>query len=1124
MPQKVPYLTPDPVKVAEWRKIFPNEDRFRIGLVWQGAPTHRDDHNRSCPLSEFLMLRDLADVDFCSLQIGTGAEQIHGVSESMVIADPSGQIQDFADTAAIIANLDLVISVDTAVAHLAGALGKPVWTVLPYVPEWRWLLGRDDTSWYPTMRLFRQTTPGDWMDVFHRLRDDLELLLDSADLLNQFGIIQLKSGSAGRADRLFSRAIACESDNAEFYCNRGVALDTQRLYEAAISCYQEAVSHKPDFINALFNMGNSYLSLNKPEEARACYERVIELNPDFVAAHLSLGEVEKNLRNFAQARRAFERAESIDPDCADALQGIAEVCQAEERYADAIEYYQLALGLRPGNVVVLNMMGAACQSIEQLDEAEECYRQALALTPHKLSLLNNLGAVLNAQGRLPEAVAVYRNLLEIDPDYADGHWNLSVALLALGSYSEGWREFEWRFKKANPVPLRNFPQPFWDGSRLDGKTILLHAEQGFGDTIQFSRYAPLVAQRGGEVVFECQDPALKGLLKSLGGVAEVVVAGEPLPHFDCHLPLMSLPLVFGTTIETIPHCVPYLAAQPADISGWKNRMGATAAFRVGLVWFGRQSQVLNRKRSCSLATFARLAAVPGVEFYSLQVGDGAQQLKECKPGFSVIDLTQHIKSFADTAAFVANLDLVITIDTAVAHLAGALGVPTWTLLTFSADWRWLCERADSPWYPSMRLFRQPSQGDWASVLDDVAVALHACVNGTDGERIEMTVHSNLRVGLAWAGRQDNPLNCKRSCPFSVLEQLFDLRGITFVNLQMDTAEGFDVKMIDMTDQIRDFEDTAALMANLDLVISIDTSVAHLAAATGRPTWVILPHVADWRWAPGHKTSPWYPDVELFRQSDFGDWDGVISEVARRLSECSGGQLQALQATSTDLKSTVSTERFELEQLLEIKQREVLCDNTFPDALLNLGATLALLGRDNEAVDVYRHVLELDPEHIAGHLNLAYSLLATGKYSEGWEHFEWRLKRLPPDLLPPWPMLHKNSLGKHPAGASIMVHCEQGYGDTIQFSRFLPLLAEAGYRVVVSCQPAVASLIESIPGVYKVVPHGDPLPLCDLQVLLLSLPWLFSVTCKSLPVTIPYLEPKEEKVKSWKEKLEKNSAA
>lgn len=1119
IPRNIPYLRPDPIKASEWQRIFPDEERFRIGLVWQGTPTHRDDHNRSCSLNEFLMLSDLVEADFYSLQIGTGSEQTHELPDRMTVIDATGQIQDFSDTAAMITNLDLVVSVDTAVAHLAGALGKPVWTLLPYVSEWRWMLGRDDTPWYPSMRLFRQTSPGDWKSVFRRLRNELESLLGSADLLNQLGINLLKSGSAGRAERAFSRATACDPDNAESYCNRGVTLDAQRRYEAAVACYQQALSCKPDFVNAMFNMGNSYISLSRLEEARACYERVIELNPNFLAAHLCLGEVGKNLQNFVLARTEFERAVSIDPCCADAFQGVAEICQAEERYEDAIVAYRRALALKPGSAAALNMMGTAYQSIEQLDEAEECYRQALALVPDQPTVLNNLAVVLNAQGRLEEAVTVYRHLLDVDPNYADGHWNLSVALLAMGVYPEGWREFEWRFRKANPVLSRPFYQPLWDGSALAGRTILLHAEQGFGDTLQFIRYVPLVAQRGGDVIIECQVPALKRLLLSLDGVTGVIVTGEPLPHFDCHLPLMSLPLVFGTTLETIPCQVPYLAADQQEVEIWRQRLGASGRFKVGLVWYAKQSQVLNRKRSCPIKFFSPLWMVKGVEFYTLQIGVGTEQLEDFAVSHEIIDLTCDIADFADTAALMTNLDLVIAIDTAVAHLAGAVGVKTWVLLPHVAEWRWLCGRLDSPWYPTMKLFRQPAQGDWPALMDDVAAALRDCIKGTGGNKREKPVHSELRVGLAWSGRQDNPLNCKRSCPFSALAPLFDLNGIIFVKLQIDSAEELDAKMIDLTSQIRDFEDTAALMANLDLIISIDTSVAHLAAATGRPTWVLLSHVADWRWASGRENIHWYPEVELFRQPDFGDWDGVIREVADRLSGLSGELMHKPQPEQPDSGFKTSAERCRLEQLLESKRLEARRNGASPDAHLDVGAALALLGRDAEAAQVFRHVLELDSEHVAGHLNLAYSLLAIGEYSDGWEHFEWRLRRLPPELLPPWPMLHKSTLGSHPAGSTVLVHCEQGYGDTILFSRFLPLLAEAGYQVIVSCQPPMAALVASVPGVSRVIPHGDPLPVCDLQTLLLSLPGLFSATLESLPVSIPYLVPGRRNLENWKKRLE-----
>lgn len=1120
IPGKVPYLSPDPVKVAEWQRIFPDERRFRIGLVWQGTPTHRDDHNRSCRLSEFLPLSGLAEVDFYSLQIGTGAEQIHDMPECMTVVDLTDRIQDFSDTAAMIANLDLVISVDTAVAHLAGALGKPVWNLLPYVPEWRWLLGRDDSPWYPTMRLFRQTAPGDWKNVFLGMREGLEQLLGSAGQLNRMGVIHLKSGSAGRAVYAFSRAVRCEPSLAESHCNLGVAHDTLQDYDSAIASYRNALACNPDSVSALFNLGNAYMSLARPEEARACYERVLGLKPDFLAAHLCLGEVGKIVRDFSLARAEFELAASIDPCCADAFQGIGEICQAEELYQDALDAYGRALELNPANTAVLNMMGTAYQSMEKLAEAECCYRQALTHTPDQPTVLNNLAVALNAMGRLEEAVEVYRRLLEVDPDYADGHWNLSVALLAMGAYLEGWQEFEWRFKKTGPVPMRTFSEPLWDGAELAGRTILLHSEQGFGDTIQFARYVSMVVRRGGTVILECQVAALKRLLSSLYGVTSVVAAGEPLPHFDCHLPLMSLPLVFGTSLDTIPCHVPYLFADPRDVEVWRRRMGTSGHFRVGLVWYAKQSQVLNRKRSCPLNLFSPLWNVPDVDFYTLQIGVGTEQLGEFAVSHKIFDLTGDIGDFADTAALMVNLDLVITIDTAAAHLAGALGVKTWLVLPHVAEWRWLCGRQDSPWYPTMRLFRQSSPGDWTSMMENVAGSLQVCVHGVKGLRSLEHVHPIPRVGLAWSGRQDNPVNCKRSCPFSALAPLLELNGIIFVKLQMDSADAADARMIDLTGQIRDFEDTAALMANLDLIISIDTSVAHLAAASGRPTWVLLSHVADWRWMGSRDSCYWYPQVELFRQADMGDWDGVVLEVVERLSGLFGICSPMLQPGQSGPGPKASSERIGLEQLLEEKQLEVGRNGDCPDAHLNAGAALALLGRDLEAIDVFRKVLELDPGHVAGHLNLAYSLLSIGEYSEGWEHFEWRLKRLPPDSLPPWPMLRRSDIGVSAAGSTVLVHCEQGYGDTIMFSRFLPLLASAGYRVIVSCQPHLATLVATVSGVVRVVPHGKPLPVCDCQVLLLSLPWLFCMDRQQIPIEIPYLWPEKDAIELWERRLEK----
>lgn len=1133
LPSHVPYFRPDPRKVEEWRSRIPADGRFRIGLSWRGASENRDNMNRSCALAAFRALADLEGIAFYSLQLGDGSEEIAPLAGTLDVVDVSEYIHDYADTAAFIENLDLVISVCTSVTHLAGALGKPVWTLLHFASDWRWLLERDDSPWYPTMRLFRQAAPGSWEGVIARVRRELGLMLATAKFHNQRGIALLQQGEFYSAEQAFSRAIELDRDDADVYCNLGATLHELGRLDEALGMYQAALNRKADFVEALFNMGNTYRAQAKDEHANACYLRVLELKPDFVPACLCLGEIAKENNRQDLARQYFEMALTLDDSCPDALQGFAEVCQAEEEFEEAITIYRKLLGQHPDRATTWNIMGTAYQSLEKLEDAESCYRRALALLPRQATVLNNLGAALIAQGRLSEAVDVYHHLLEMDPEYAEGHWNLAVALLASGDYSEGWREYEWRFRKLQPVPERVFNAPRWDGSPLAGRAILLHGEQGFGDTIQFVRYAPLLADLGAKVIVECQTPALKRLLRSMGPVADVIVAGEPLPIFDYHLPMMSLPLVCGTTTETIPSVSPYLAAEPSDIEAWRIRLGAPGKFRVGLVWFAKQTQVLNRKRSCPLRMFSPLWDVPGVEFYSLQVGIGADQVVDFSQEHVLIDLTRHIGDFADTAAFMKNLDLVITIDTVTAHLAGALGVRTWVVLPHVAEWRWLCGRDDSPWYPTMRLFRQPSRGDWPGLMDKVSGELRSLVQGQCYSEDPAIVFSSAPIpepeirygtgkciGLAWSGRLDNPLNRKRSCPLSALEPLFALPGITWVKLQPDAPGGEDPRLLDPTAQIRDFEDTAALMANLDLILSIDTSIAHLAAASGRPTWVLLAHVADWRWLTTRGDCPWYPGVELFRQPDHGDWGSVVREIVRRLARFSGNQpLRKGEAGPGSGLDAMSGERQFLEQLLVSHLEMVSLQPSCPDAHLDAGAALALLGRYDEAVELFRRVLELDAEHVAGHLNLAYSLLSLGEYGEGWRHLEWRLRRIPDGVLPPWPLLRPENLGTHSAGTSVLVHCEQGFGDTIQFSRFLPMLAEAGYRVIVSSQPPMSRLIDSIPGVSYTVPHGESLPACDLQTLMLSLPWLFGVTLETLPDKLPYLLPRQNRIDEWQNRLD-----
>ncbi len=1146
IPSAESYITPDPDKVAIWQQRLANNDsRIKIGVAWQGNRHNPRDHVRSCSLAAVAQLFDLPDATFYSLQVDANTVEDPAFSAVLTPVDVSELLTDLSETAALIANLDLVITVDTAVAHLAGAMGKQTWVLLPVDNDWRWQEDRNDTPWYRSMRLFRQTTPGDWTSVISHIRQKFFRQFNNQIGQLQQGITLLQQGLAMEAERCFAEIIASGQQSAEAFCNRGVALHELQSYHAALDNYRTAIALKPEYLQAYFNMGNTCRSIGQNKAAQACYEQCLTLAADFAPAQLCLGEIHKEQRNFTQAKHYFSAAIKTSPCNADAYQGLAESFQGEENFASAIRTYQQVLTIDPTRNSACNMLGMAYHQLGQMAEAEACYRQALTLAPGKALILNNLGSVLHAQERTDEAIAVYRELLTINPDYAEGHWNLSLALLTVGELIEGWREYEWRFQKVNSVATRAYAQPLWDGSALNGRTILLHSEQGFGDTLQFVRYAPMIAALGGKVIIECQVASLKRLLQSMDGITDVIVEGDPLPLFDCHLPLLSLPLVFKTTITTIPSDVPYLFPSPGDSERWHQHLGGTRACKVGIVWFGRQNQILNRKRSCPLVLFAPIAEVSNCEFYSLQIGEGIEQLAECAFGRQLVNFTADCHDFADTAAFIANLDLVLTIDTAVAHLAGALGVRTWTLLSFGADWRWLQQRQDSPWYPTMRLFRQSIPGDWASVMVTVRNCLHSlCVTLKPSKTSQLQEADSpekfseqkrlpfqeiedyspprrLKVGLAWAGRPDNALDYRRTCPFTNLLPLFEFKNISFYSLQIGnnrSAEIAAAPLIDLTGDIGDFEDTAALIANLDLVISIDTSIAHISGALGKETWVLLPYSAEWRWLEHRCDSPWYPTIKLFRQPEHGDWPSVIKKVCESLAELSHTQIPSTCQPDGKTKPFLSNERRELEVSLESYRQKLAISPDSPDALLDVGAALALLGRNDDANSYLRSALARKPDHIGAHLNLAYTLLARGDYGEGWVHYEWRRYRIQPSELPPWPFLEQNVLGKHPQGKSLLVHCEQGFGDTIQFARFLPLLVNAGYHVTVSCQPLLVNLIAQVNSRLHVVGYGEIIPECNLQTLLLSLPYLFNITLESIPATTPYLLPRREKINQWHQRL------
>jgi Flp pilus assembly protein TadD len=449
------------------------------------------------------------------------------------------------------------------------------------------------------------------------------------------------------------------------------------------------------------------------------FRRVVELYPTVASAHNNFGNILREQDQSDAALVCYRRAIALQPAFPEALNNLGTVLAQQGELAAAVEYYRRAIVLRPHYAVALNNLGNVYHKLGEFLAATACSREALRLDPNFADAYNSLGTALAVQGSLQEAADSYRRAIGLQPHFPQAHFNLSNVLLAHGDFEAGWPEYEWRWQTPHMVKAqRHFAQPQWRGEVGSGQTLLIHAEQGFGDSLQFCRYAALAAGRGLRVILEVQAPLVR-LLGCLPGVADIIAQGSPLPPFDLHCPMLSLPFAFQTRLDSIPAGTPYLQADPAGARIWRDKLAGPGGLRIGIAWAGSATLAADRRRSLQAAQLGPLVAAAGeTRVFSLQKGAAA-----LPAGLPIIDHMDAMADFADTAAFVANLDLVISVDTAMAHLAGALGRPVWLLDRFDPDWRWLLGRADSPWYPTMRIFRQPAAGDWDSVLAAAAAAL-----------------------------------------------------------------------------------------------------------------------------------------------------------------------------------------------------------------------------------------------------------------------------------------------------------------------------------------------------------------------------------------------------------------
>jgi len=745
-----PYLYPTRQRVEKWQpRLETSTKKLKVGLVWAGRSSHTNDRNRSMALSDLAPLFEVEGVQFYSLQKEQDKEssaQYTGKVEAVGLA-----IEDFGDTAAIISQLDLLISVDSAPVHLAGALGRQAWALIPFTPDFRWQLSGESTHWYRSVTLYRQSEPRDWASVVQRVREDL------------VGLVAKSSGKRDLNTAVVLPSLETVKGTAGINAVLQVAI---KLHVAgdpqARDCYLWVLQFEPKNLDARRNLAAWYRSAGQTDKAKTIYEETITLSGTDAVFLANYSNLLLEISDIGKAREIASRALNIDPENAAANYVVAACYTREKEYQRAKPYLEKALRLKPGSSESLSLLGLHLLKSKEYQKALDCFTEILKNHPNYADAYVGLAHVLLETGYIEQSLEMQTRAISIRPNNPDSHLNKAAALswlgryheaaesakeclkltpenpeanfylgmfqLALGDFEAGMNGYQWRNHPARlkqlGIVLPAFSMPQWQGESLHGKTIVIFPEQGFGDYIQFVRYAKQLKELGANVWSAVKEP-LHMLMKSCPYIDRLLQEGEKAVGYDYWVFALSLPYLLKTKLETIPCPIPYLYSDPELTERWLKRLASIrqpSQKIVGLIWSGSADHSGDRWRSIAPEKLMPLLEVTGITFVALDKGNPKAQ-KIRFGDREIINIGPEIQSFADTAAVLKSIDLLITVDSAPAHLAGAMGLPVWTLVAFTHDWRWLVDRTDSPWYPTMRLFRQSKRNDWTHPLEEILLAL-----------------------------------------------------------------------------------------------------------------------------------------------------------------------------------------------------------------------------------------------------------------------------------------------------------------------------------------------------------------------------------------------------------------
>ncbi|MBF0611510.1 MAG: tetratricopeptide repeat protein [Magnetococcales bacterium] len=1112
IPAPAPYLSVPDDLTARWQQRLAGVNGFRVGIVWRGNPDHRNDARRSAPLALFAPLAALPGVRLISLQKQFGLDELATAPMPVHVLGP--EWQDLLDTAAVIRNLDLVIAVDTSVAHLAGALGKPVWIALPRNVDWRWLREGTESAWYPTARLFRQGEEDTWPAVFAQITQALQQVVTGTaklkDLscnppplleispqhhrlaaLYQHGERASKAHSWSDVITIYQEVVKLQPNNLLAWITLGRAyLDNKQLPQArdaflaglavddnhavlhgllgvalaqagdkiqALHHFDHAIRLEPNVAEFHYNKGQALRSEKRWEEALPSLQKAASLNPTSPEVLLAIGQVYFNNKDWQGAIAALLAVLSWQPENYECHQTLGLIYKNLEIYHKAIFHADKARRIRPDNPAVYINLGVIYLAMRQDEEALRCYQKALFLDGSNPIAHMNLASVWMGMGKLDEAQPLLERAIALDPDYGEAHLHLAFILLSHGNWQRGFREYERRWQtKRMAVP--DFQRPMWDGQPNNKLTLMVWSEQGIGDTIHFSRYLPLLRPLVGRLILRCP-PSLVELFQGMNGVDQVVSNKQPLPAFDAHLSLLSAPHRLLGLVEGVEYGVPYLAAKVDRVEKWQPVVASLQGLRVGVVWQGNPDYPQDAVRSFHAACLTAISRLEGVSLLALQVGFGSEQLENLPVNCLIHRLPEPPADFADTAAIVTQLDLIISADTAVAHLALAMGKPVWIATYLSPDWRWMRGATPNPWYATVRLFTQKREGDWSSPFQEMVATLTKHLQKPREFRLVESTHT------------PPPSNLPR---------------VTLLASQLHTA--------------------AALLAEGKLLQA-------------------LPLVEEMV-----RQFPHYPPVLhlsgylALQQRNYGQAQAVLQQVVNLsprvdsyqshlgctlLAQEKWSQAEDHLRQAIALREDQADHYFNLGNALKGQGDHGQAIVTFdaalglkPDyyaALVNKGSCLIALNQLKAARQTLEEAIRIRPQGATAHFGLARVLLAEGEWQRGFQEYEWRW-RLPG-------FGQRNLAGQlwdgqpHP-GESLLIHHEQGLGDFIQFSRFLPQVSPLFGRVVVQVPPVLQGLYQSSEIEWLPQEGEQSLPACDHYISLLSLPAVLEVDQQQLESLAP----------------------